>query len=77
MRSASSRSSAPRSPGSSRSGGGRCGLLLRPPLASALVADALVARAEADLRWLDTCEARIGRAGATSPLPTTNGDTLG
>ncbi len=47
------------------------------PLASALVADALVARAEADLRWLDTCEARIGRAGATSPLPTTNGDTLG
>ena len=28
-------------------------------LASALVADALVARAEADLRWLDTCEARI------------------
>ena len=30
-----------------------------PTLASALVADALVVRAEADLRWLDRCEARI------------------
>ena len=28
-------------------------------LAGALVADALVVRAEADLRWLDRCEARI------------------
>jgi DNA-binding PadR family transcriptional regulator len=46
-------------------------------LASALVADALVARAEADLRWLDTCEARILRARATSSLPTTNGDPHG
>ena len=30
-----------------------------PTLATALVADALVVRAEADLRWLDRCEARI------------------
>jgi hypothetical protein len=28
-------------------------------LAAALVTDALVARAEADLRWLDACEARL------------------
>jgi DNA-binding PadR family transcriptional regulator len=28
-------------------------------VASALVADALVVRAEADLRWLDLCEARV------------------
>jgi hypothetical protein len=48
-----------------------------PDLASALVADALAARAEADLRWLDTCEARILRARATPDLPTTNGDTHG
>ena len=46
-------------------------------LASALVADALVARAEADLRWLDTCEARVLRARATSSTPTTNGDVHG
>ena len=41
-------------------------------LAGALVADALVVRAEADLRWLDLCEARLLRA----PLQptTTNGD---
>ena len=42
-------------------------------LAAALVAEALVARAEADLRWLDTCEARVLRA-ATTTSPTTNGD---
>lgn len=30
-----------------------------PTMAVALVADALVVRAEADLRWLDRCEARI------------------
>jgi DNA-binding PadR family transcriptional regulator len=30
-------------------------------LAAALVADALVVRAESDLRWLDLCEARITR----------------
>jgi DNA-binding PadR family transcriptional regulator len=41
-------------------------------LAAGLVAEALVARAEADLRWLDTCEARVTR-GATSISPTTNG----
>ncbi|HYI62431.1 MAG TPA: helix-turn-helix transcriptional regulator [Acidimicrobiales bacterium] len=33
-------------------------------LASALVGDALLVRAEADLRWLDLCEARITAAGA-------------
>ena len=32
------------------------------PLAQALVADALAVRAEADLRWLDMCEARVLRA---------------
>jgi DNA-binding PadR family transcriptional regulator len=31
------------------------------PLPQALVADALVVRAEADLRWLDLCESRIVR----------------
>ena len=39
------------------------------PLAEALVADALAVRAEADLRWLDLCEARILRTahnGGTS-----------
>ena len=30
-----------------------------PTMAAALVADALVVRTEADLRWLDRCEARI------------------
>ena len=30
-----------------------------PSLASLLVADALVMRAEADLRWLDLCEERL------------------
>ena len=43
-------------------------------LAASLVAEALVARAEADLRWLDTCEARVLRARATS---TVNGDIDG
>jgi len=33
----------------------------RDDLASALVADALVVRAEADLRWLDLCESRLTR----------------
>jgi DNA-binding PadR family transcriptional regulator len=46
-------------------------------LASALVADALVARAEADLRWLDSCEARVVRARTSLLPPTTNGDTHG
>jgi DNA-binding PadR family transcriptional regulator len=35
-----------------------------PDLATSMVRDALVVRAEADLRWLDLCEARItGRKG--------------
>ena len=32
---------------------------VEPTMAASLVADALVVRAEADLRWLDRCEARI------------------
>ena len=37
-----------------------------PDLATAMVHDALVVRAEADLRWLDLCEARLtGRKGNT------------
>lgn len=35
-------------------------------LAAALVTDALVVRAEADLRWLDLCEARLTRDERTS-----------
>lgn len=36
-----------------------------PDLATAMVHDALVVRAEADLRWLDLCEARLaGRKGS-------------
>ena len=38
----------------------------RRPRLPSLVAEALVARAEADLRWLDTCEARVLRARATT-----------
>jgi DNA-binding PadR family transcriptional regulator len=44
-------------------------------LASLLVTDALVARAEADLRWLDTCEAQIQRVAADAkaqPKKSTN-----
>ncbi len=42
-------------------------------LAPALVADALLARAEADLRWLDLCEARLAQrpshaGNGTTPL---------
>lgn len=47
-----------------------------PDLAAALVADALATRAEADLRWLDLCEARIVRSRDAIP-PTTNGAHLG
>jgi DNA-binding PadR family transcriptional regulator len=46
-------------------------------LASDLVTEALVTRAEADLRWLDTCEARVLRARTSVLPPTTNGDTHG
>lgn len=35
-------------------------------LATRLVTDALIVRAEADLRWLDVCETRITHAKATS-----------
>jgi len=38
-------------------------------LAAALVADAVATRAEADLRWLDLCEARILRARANGKAP--------
>ena len=44
-------------------------------LAGVLVADALAVRAEADLRWLDLCEARLLR-GPLQPT-TTNGATDG
>jgi DNA-binding PadR family transcriptional regulator len=46
-------------------------------LPAALVAEALVTRAEADLRWLDLCEARLLRARTTPVPPTTNGDHHG
>jgi DNA-binding PadR family transcriptional regulator len=36
-------------------------------LASRLVADALVVRAEADLRWLDLCESRLTAAASSPP----------
>jgi DNA-binding PadR family transcriptional regulator len=40
-------------------------------LAWSLVLDALVYRAEAEVRWLDHCEARVARAAAvrTAPVP--------
>ena len=38
-------------------------------MADALAADALVVRAEADIRWLDLCEARVLAAGAPSAIP--------
>jgi DNA-binding PadR family transcriptional regulator len=46
--------------GNGEGGGGRGGDGLAV-LAPAMVADALVARAEADLRWLDMCEARLAQ----------------
>ena len=36
-------------------------------LAWSLVLDSLVFRAEAEIRWLDHCEARVARAAATRP----------
>lgn len=48
-----------------------------PDLASELVTDALITRAEADLRWLDLCEARLVRlaedARGTGPATNTPG----
>jgi len=38
-----------------------------PDLATLMVRDALVVRAEADLRWLDLCEARITGRKGTAP----------
>jgi DNA-binding PadR family transcriptional regulator len=38
-------------------------------LAAALVTDALVARAEADLRWLDACEARLLALPVSASVP--------
>jgi DNA-binding PadR family transcriptional regulator len=48
-----------------------------PDLAAVLVSEAVVARAEADLRWLDTCEARVLSSRATVLPPTTNGEPHG
>ncbi len=39
-------------------------------LAAAMVTDALVVRAEADLRWLDLCEERLLAAPSPPPNPT-------
>lgn len=39
-------------------------------LAATLVTDALVVRAEADLRWLDICESRVMTPDSTSPTST-------
>lgn len=36
-------------------------------LAWVLLLDALILRAEAEIRWLDTCERRLGLAGGGSP----------
>ncbi len=44
----------------------------REALAAELVADALIVRAEADLRWLDLCEARLLRPPRPPPTATTN-----
>lgn len=45
-------------------------VLLGEALAAALVTDALIARAEADLRWLDACEARLAALPRTPSAPT-------
>ena len=38
-------------------------------LAWSLVLDSLVFDAEAEVRWLDHCEARVARAAASRPAP--------
>jgi hypothetical protein len=43
-------------------------------LAARLVTDALVVRAEADLRWLDLCESRLHQPIPTSALVTSGKD---
>ncbi len=42
-------------------------------LAWSLVLDSLVFAAEAEIRWLDHCEARLRRADLQSPTPSTAG----
>jgi uncharacterized membrane-anchored protein len=44
-------------------------------LAARLVTDALVARAEADLRWLDTCEEHLQRRPAPAAATLSNTST--
>jgi DNA-binding PadR family transcriptional regulator len=52
---------------------GRRGQLADEALAAALVADAVAVRAEADLRWLDLCEARLAELpDGTRPTGGTN-----
>jgi DNA-binding PadR family transcriptional regulator len=46
-------------------------------LAPVLVADALVARAEADLRWLDMCDARLAQQAPNGGDGTTPSDDQG
>ena len=43
-------------------------------LGAALVADALIVRAEADLRWLDLCESRLVRERTTTSSTTNHSD---
>jgi DNA-binding PadR family transcriptional regulator len=50
----------------SEQAGGSNGTRSGEELAAALVADALIVRAEADLRWLDLCEARLTATTANS-----------
>ena len=44
-------------------------------MANALVTDALIVRAEADLRWLDLCEARVLAARSVPERDTASNDT--
>jgi DNA-binding PadR family transcriptional regulator len=67
---------------SSNRGGDGAGAPDRERVAAELVADALVTRAEADLRWLDLCEARLlrlaappsGRSGTEHPASHSRGE---
>ena len=60
----------------------RAGRATSDDLAASMVADALATRAEADLRWLDLCEARLVRGtrpriSPTTDVTTPNGDSNG
>jgi DNA-binding PadR family transcriptional regulator len=44
-------------------------------LAWSLVLDSLVFRAEAEIRWLDHCEARVARAALNRPVPSVGANT--